>query len=103
MNLKKNKDINDFIIKLGGSISFRTNCMVELTVLSYINDIPIVIYDELNIPIYVFNKGLVYDRKINKETEIKKIIDNRDKNINIRFIYTMNNEIPDVMEILYFK
>ena len=32
------------------------------------------IYDELNIPIYVFNKGLVYDRKINKETEIKKTI-----------------------------
>ncbi len=103
MNLKKKHTVDDFIIKLGSSTSYNTNCIIELTILSYINTYPIIIYNEINKPIYIFDKGLQYDNKVNKESEIKKYIDNRNNSINIRFIYMMNNEIPDVIEILYFK
>ena len=103
MNLKKSKNINDYLIKIGSSTSYTTNCIIELSVLSYINDIPIIIYDDLNIPIYVFNKGLKYDRKVDKESEVKKLLDNKISSINLRFVYLMNNEIPDTIEVLYFK
>jgi hypothetical protein len=103
MNLKKNKNINEYLIKIGSSTSYITNCIIELSTLSYINNIPIIIYDDLNIPLYVFNKGLIYDRKVNKDSDIKKILDNKSSSINIRFVYLMNNEVPDTIEVLYFK
>ncbi len=103
MHLKKSKDINDYIIKIGSSTNYVSNYMVELNILSHINNIPIIIFDEINIPIYVFDKGLVYDRTKNKESEIKKYLDTKGSSICIRFVYVMNNEIPDTIEVIYFK
>ena len=103
MDLKKKNTVNDYIIKLGSSASSTTNCLVELSVLSYINPIPIVIYNELNIPIFAFDSGLVYDSKTDKHEKIKKYTDKRNDTINMRFVYMMNNESPDLIETLYFK
>lgn len=103
MNLKKKNTIDDYIIKLGSSASFVTNCISELIILSHINTYPIIVYNELNIPLYVFDKGLQYDSKVNKESEIKNYIEKRKECINLRFIYMMNTEIPDVIEVIFFK
>ena len=53
------EEIKDFIIKMGSSTNYTTNYIVELSVLSIINNIPIIVYNDLNIPMYIFDKGLV--------------------------------------------
>ena len=107
MNLKKSKLPNDYAIKLGENPSFRTNTIPELYILSIINDIPIVIYDDLNNPIYVYDNGILYnkmDDNYNKK-DIQKYTnkENRHKYINIKFVYITNNEIPDFIETIYYK
>lgn len=103
ININKKNTIDDYIIKLGSSTSFVTNCIIEFIILSHINTYPIIVYNELNIPLYIFDKGLQYDSRINKESNVKNYIDKRKECINLRFIYMMNTEIPDLIEVLYFK
>ena len=107
MNLKKNFTVDDYLVKLGNSISFKTNTIPELYILSKINNIPIIVYNDLNKIIYVFDNGLVYshfDEKydkvnINKYTDVK----NKNKYINLRYIFITSSKIPDDIEILYYK
>jgi hypothetical protein len=112
MNLKKNNP-EEYVIKIGENPSFRTNTIPELSILSYINSIPIIVYDELNNPIYIYDNGLKYMKYNNKnnekynlsDKEINKYTDknNKIKSINMRFIFVSNNEVPDFIEILYYK
>ena len=115
MNLKKNNP-EEYVIKIGENPSFRTNTIPELYVLSLINTLPIIVYDELNNPIFIYDNGLKYmkyninnnknNEKYNlNDKEINKYIEknNRNKSINLRFIYISNNENPDFIEIIYYK
>ena len=107
MNLKKKDTATNYTIKLGENPSFRTNTIPELHILSIINDIPIIIYDDLNNPIFVYDSGLLYNKfdiDLNKK-DIQKYInkDNKHKYINIKFVYISNNEIPDFIESIYYK
>ena len=107
MNLKKLKLPTEYAIKLGENPSFRTNTIPELYILSIINDIPIIIYDDLNNPIFIYDNGLLYNKfdvELNKK-DIQKYINktNRQKYINIKFIYISNNDIPDYIETIYYK
>ena len=107
MNLKKSYTISDYAIKLGNSTSYKTNTIPELYILSKINNIPIIIYNDMNKPLYVFDNGIKYldnDELYSKE-DIKKYIDPklRTKYINIRYIFYTGDRIPDDIEILYFK
>lgn len=104
---KSSKDvIGDFIIKLATDIPVMTNCVIELHVLSKINRIPIVVYDDQNTPIYIFDKGLVYDSFLtNKIPEnLQKYIKSENKNvINLRFLRLTSSKIPEDAEVIYFK
>ena len=107
-NIKKssNDPINEFVIKLARDIAVLTNCVVELYVLSRINRIPIVVYNDDNIPIYIFDKGIVYDHKKDKKIpdNYVKYIKTENKNvINIKFSYITNDKIPEEIGTIYFK
>jgi hypothetical protein len=109
MNLKKGKTVQDYSIKIGENSSFRTTTIPELYILSIINDIPIIVYDEVNTVLFIYDNGLKYNKYDNtysmKESEINKYSDktNRHKYINIRFIYITGEIIPDFIENIYYK
>jgi hypothetical protein len=109
MKLKKDKNPETYAIKIGDNPSFRTNTVPELYILSLINNIPIIVYNDLNIPIFIYDSGLKYEKDNDKykmsENDINKYINktNRNKYINIKFVYISNFEIPDFIEVLYFK
>jgi hypothetical protein len=98
--------IKDFIIKLAKDVPVMTNCVIELHVLSKINRIPIVVYDDQNVPLYIFDKGLVYnslnDNKIPESYEKYVKTDMRNI-INLRFLYISETYVPETVETMYFK
>lgn len=104
---RSSKDpVADFIIKLATDIPVMTNCVIELHVLSKINRIPIVVYNDQNVPIYIFEKGLVYDGFTTSKLpdEYVKYVKTENKNvINLRFTYMTNTKIPEDAEVMYFK
>lgn len=108
MDVKKNtkNPTNSFILKLAKDIHVLSNGIVELYVLSKLNKIPIVVYDDYNNPIYIFVKGLVYNSFVDKSipNEYVKYTKAEAKNaINLRFLFVTNNKIPDDVEVIYFK
>ena len=104
MGSNKSKDvINDFLIKLGTEVNTLTNCIVELYILNKIQRIPIIIFDENQTVIYIYDDGLKYHYKDNK-IMTKKEIDGYIKSvkpIQIRFIFITQNIIPDEMYVIY--
>ncbi len=103
---KKSKDyINDFIVKLGNDMHILTNCIVELYILNKLEDIPILVYDDDDILIYVFNNGLKYNyyENKNKSKEVDKLIENKTKYIVLKFTFISNKSIPDDIESIYYK
>ena len=107
---KKNNIIDDFIIKLGNDIHTLTNCIIELHVLSKIQQIPIFVYDDDSRIVYIFDNGIIYN--IN-EDGVKGLMDSKYKkyqsiefkknSINLRFSFISNDKIPDEIETIYHK
>uniref|UniRef100_A0A6C0EAQ0 Early transcription factor VETF large subunit n=1 Tax=viral metagenome TaxID=1070528 RepID=A0A6C0EAQ0_9ZZZZ len=99
MNLKKSsKDhIHDFIVRLSKESPSMTNCIVELFILSKVNSIPIVIYDDNMNIIHVFDDGFgnIKDPKYSGK--------NRNNFINLKFHFITNHKIPDIVQVVYFK
>ena len=97
--------INEFIIRLGDDVNAVTNCVVELFVLNKIQKIPIIVYNDDNDIIYIFDDGLIYEHKINKNIPKKSenYINNKNSIINLRFNFVTNVDIPDEIEVLYYK
>ena len=82
------------------------NEFVELYILSRINRIPIVIYDQDDEVVYIFVKGLVYNKHKNKTLSDKYnnlLNENKFDCINLRFIFMSNKYIPESIESIYFK
>ena len=104
---KKSKNIiNDFIIKLSKETNLISDCVVELYILSQINRISIVIYDQDDDIVYIFDKGLIYDKHKDKEipkSHIKLTKEERFDCINLRFYYITDKYVPNYIEVLYFK
>lgn len=101
----KNGKVVDFATKLSMDVYTLTNCIVELYVLSKINQTIIYINDDNYNIIYAFHPthGVVYDYKKNKQpfdigkySTFKKII-------NLRFHYMSKNISPDKIEVMYPK
>ena len=98
--------VSDFVIKLAKDVPVMTNCVIELHVLSKINRIPIVIYNDQSVPIYIFDKGLVYDHTVDQKIPeaYSKYVKTEIKNaVNLRFSYVTNALIPENAEVIYFK
>jgi hypothetical protein len=108
MDVKKNakNPTNAFILKISKDVHVLTSCIVELYILSKINKIPIVVYDDYNNPLHIFVKGMVYNSTVDKQipSEYLKYIKAESKSvINLRFLFITNTKIPDDVESLYFK
>lgn len=98
--------INDFIIKLGSDVYTLSNCIVELYALNKLQRIPIIVYDDNNTVIYIFDGGLKYHHRYKKtmsKQQIEDYIKNTDSKIQIRFSFITQNTIPDEIEVIYSK
>jgi hypothetical protein len=97
------KNLSEYVIKLGSSSNNDSNFYIELVILSIINQYPIVVYNDLNTPIFVFNNGLLFDNRYDKIDKIKNILENKSNNINIRMLFSFNSDVPEFIEAIYFK
>ncbi|CAH6421508.1 VETF early transcription factor large subunit [uncultured virus] len=97
--------IRNLVNKLMGDISITTNGIIEYHILSKNYNITIIVYDDNNNILYIFDNGLIYDhnKKNNK-------IDNKYNNsellrncIHIKFTLMGNSDIPIDIEVLYYK
>jgi len=107
MDIKRNSIdfIHDFIIKIGSDIFTLTNCIVELYILNKIQNIAIVVHDDDNNIVYVFDNGLKYHH-IDSNKMKKDVLDSYSKDpksIHLRFSFISHSTIPDEIEILYPK
>lgn len=93
--------IDDFILKIGSDVNIISNYIVELFILNMIQNIPILVYDENDEIMYVFDNGLIYHHK--EDNEVPNI-DKYDPSsiINLRFIYIIDDITPNNVEVLYF-
>ena len=96
------KYIKIYTLNLAKNTQTNTQCIIELYILNVINDIPIVVYNEYQVIMYVFDKDIIYDY-LNKsmKPDITKYMQNPNA-INMRFIYK-NTNIPIKIEALYCK
>ena len=103
---KKNSKniVNDFIITLSKDINIISNCIIELYVLNQLNDIPIIIYNQNDDIIYIFDKKIIFNFHADKYTkELDSYKKNQYEYINLKFIFITNNYIPDHIHSIYFK
>ena len=77
---------------------FNTNYIVELYVLSFIFDFPIIIYNNYNTIINIFYKGKI---NINKKN-IKKFNENLNRSIIIKMDIEIDNDIPKKIYSIYY-
>ena len=102
-NDKENK-VNNFITKIGNDVFTVTSGIVELHVLSILQSVPIIVYNDSNNIIYIFNKGIVYNKQENAKIDKKYTSDNiKKKSINIRFSFIGSYVIPNDIEVIYYK
>jgi hypothetical protein len=91
-------NINSFIVKLGSNNEL-TNGIIELYILNKIHKIPILVINNNNNIIYIFDNGI--------DNNIKNIDNNKylynDKYIKIRFHYIKNNPYPYKIDSIYNK
>ena len=109
LDIKKTKKLDEFLekysVKLMNEINDNTNSILELFVLNKINNIPIVVHDEYNTIIYIFDKELLYNYNNKKELpqNLNKYVNNPDC-INLRFIFKDKNDIkPKNIDAIYYK
>ena len=109
IDISNTKDpVHSFILHISKDLLINTTCIIELSILSMINrDIPIIVSTENKIK-YIFDNGLQYnidDKELSKINITKYLnYEARRKCINLRFIYyDMINNIPDDVDIIYYK
>lgn len=96
--------LEKFAIKLVNETEENTNSILELFVLNKINDIPIVIYDEYQTIIYIFDKDIIYNINSSKKPSSYEEYNKNNSYINMRFIFKQENDIvPEKIESIYYK
>ena len=98
---------NNYLVKLRTFLG-NTTGFVELYVLSKIFNYPIIVYNNYNQIIFIFDDGIVFyinDKKLNSEKIIKKYDTDLKKKdiIMITFEYITNKTIPNVIVSIYNK
>ncbi len=92
--------IMEFINKISRDVNTTSNGIVELYVLSVLFGIAIVVYDDLNNVIYVFEDNVVKEDE--KAISGAKTRDSRDS-INLKFTLNEKHAIPSDIETIYYK
>lgn len=93
--------IEDFAIKLSAVNSIRTNCIVEMNILSTAFNFNIIVYGNNNEHMYIFNNSKCifnkFDNKNNKPVNVQDL-----KNyILLRFNFSQNQLIPTSIDSIY--
>jgi hypothetical protein len=106
LNSKKSIDesIEAFIIKLVKGRTDNTNGIFELYVINQFNDIPIVVYDEYQAVIYIFDNGLIFDGNVTNQLpkNLEKYVGVEDY-INLRFVFGSDDVmVPERIDAKYF-
>jgi hypothetical protein len=103
MNIKKtSKDIiADFTTKISHDTQLVTNCIVELYIINKIQGIPIIVYNEEDEIIYIYDNGLIYNKN-NKSTDITNKYKNKSNYINLQFNMGKST-IPEDISVIYLK
>jgi hypothetical protein len=106
-NKTKKNVLQEYIIQLSNTENTFTDGVVELYIMTRIMKIPIVVIDDNNKIIFVFNNGLKFDHRSDSdkkltEPEIKNVIDDKINIITIRFSFIAKRNIPDEIEIIYY-
>ena len=98
----------NYLVKLR-KFTGNTSGFVELYVLSKIFNYPIIVFDNFNQIVYIFENGLVYyinDKKINSDKIIKNYddyINNNKTAIILKFEFITNKTIPNAIISFYKK
>jgi hypothetical protein len=100
INIKK--DINDYKDRIIKNIPLYDEYIVELYIINDLFKIPIVIYNDFENIISVYDNGVIYNKKYNigNESAAKKYLENKDY-INIKFEFVMKNLISNFIVIFY--
>ena len=95
----------EFATKLSVDVYTLTNCLVELYVMSRINETIIYVNNENYDIIYAFHpsQGFIYDYKKSKQPFDISKYHNFKKVTNLRFHYISKNISPDKIEVMYPK
>lgn len=108
-DIETDKDVNTTLIKkITKDILTTTNGIIEYYILNKYFNIPILIYDDNNNILYIFDKTIVYDHKRDGVVTVKKYElytrpNNLINSINIRFSLLAGSDIPIDIEVMYYK
>ncbi len=102
--------IKDFASRISRDIITITDGIVEYYVLSKVYETPIIVYNNNNDVIYIFDDGMIYnmeedgakafnERKYDKYRQDEVVLNSA----NIRYTLTPGSDVPIDIEILYFK
>ena len=97
--------VKGYVIKMGQDVRTINNNVPEMHVISQLYQIPIIVYNENNQIIYIFEEtGLVYDaeqsQKYNPKYDTPKF---KKSAIQIRYLYLTDGPVPDRIEAIYYK
>ena len=97
--------ILSFINKISRDVLTTSNGIVEYYVMSKIYNIPIIVYNDINNIIYVFDNGIVYDtyKTTNKNIDKYRQPEYVTNAINIKFTLADKYSIPYNIESIYYK
>jgi hypothetical protein len=102
----KSKNVAEQLIhKLVTNSQVHTNCIIELFILNQSQHVPIIVYNENNDVIYIFDDEIIDNKDNMNQVKIDEMLNKNNKfnAINLRFIFFTNKTIPDDIEVLYFK
>jgi len=96
MEIRSIDEIYLYINKINKISNIMTNCITELYVLNIIKKIPIVVFNDVNNIIYVFDEDIITDNFEDKYKQNKDFI-------NIKFTFLITTNIPNHIDVLMFK
>ena len=92
-----------FLTKLIKNIQSNSSYIFELYVLNQINQIPIVVYDEYNVIMYIFDNEFIYISTKENDKKHDKYLNNPNY-INLKFILKSEHDIiVNKLEVIYYK
>lgn len=95
-------DIHKFVINLIRDPLTLTNGVVELYILSVINSIPVVVYDENESVRYIFENGIIHD-SLKEEINDKSPYIKNQSVVSIQFTFMTSNIMPSDIDTIYIS
>lgn len=93
----------DYINAFTREVTTNTNCVIELYIMNKIFGVAIIVYNDQNDIIYVFDNGVAYDKYYSKDPVDSKYRKDLNKYINIKFSIMSAHAIPSNIESYYYK